>query len=176
MTEDDRVAALFEDLEMQADGLYLDDRDREVEALAEAGYAEIALAERAQASVGRRLRLVLVDGSEVAGVLSRCGAGWLLLGAGPEDWLVPVPAVVLLEGLAPGSVPAAAHPRTARLGVGSVLRRLAEEGSPCVLRLRGERLVSGALVRVGADFVLVRTTGTDLDVPLAAVVAVRSRR
>lgn len=161
---------------MQADGLYLDDRDREVEALAEAGYAEIALADRLHASVGHRLRIALADGSEATGVLRRCGAGWLLLAAGAGDWLVPVSAVVIADGLAPGSVPASARPRTARLSLGSVLRRLAEDEAPCALRLRGERLVRGVLVRVGSDFVVVRSQSADLDVPLAALVAVRSER
>jgi len=176
VTWDDRVAALFEDLEMQADGLYLDDRDREVEALAEAGYAEVALADRLHGSVGRRLRVALSDGSEATGVLRRCGAGWLLLATVSGDWLVPVSAVVLVDGLAPGSVPAAARPRTARLSVGSVLRRLAEDATPCALSLRGERQVRGVLVRVGSDFVVVRSRGADLDVPLAALIAVRSER
>lgn len=176
MTWDDRVAALFEDLEMQADGLYLDDRDREVEALAEAGYAEIALLDRLHASVRRPLRLVLSDGSEAAGVLRRCGAGWLLLEADGSDWVVPVAAVTYVEGLASRSLPASARPRTARLSLNSVLRRLAEEDQVCALRLRGDCLLRGALVRVGADFVVVRVGGTDLDVPLAALVAVRSER
>lgn len=176
MTEDDRLAALFEDLETQADGLYLDDRDREVEALAEAGYAEISLADRVHASVGSRLRLGLVDGSELAGVLRRCGREWLLLDAGSCRWLIPAAAMSSVEGLPARAAPESSRPRTARLSVASALRGLAEEDPRCVLRLVGDRLVPGVLVRVGADFVVVRSSGADLVVPFGALVAVRSER
>lgn len=176
MTWNDRVFAVLEDLEMQADGLYLDDRDHEVAALAEAGYAEIALVARVSAATGRRLRVGLVDGTEVVGLLSRYGAGWLLLDAGESVWLVPVHAVALVEGLGAGSVPESARPRTARLSIGSVLRRLAEAGQPCVLRLLGGRLVQGLLLRVGADFVVLRSGEIELAVPMAAFVAVGGPR
>lgn len=161
---------------MQASGLYLDDRDREVEALAAAGYAEVALADRVHASVGWRLRLALVDGAEAAGVLRRCGRDWLLLDAGTCHWLVPASAIAAAEGLVSGAVPEDARPRTARLSVASALRDLAEEDQPCVVRLVGGRLVRGALGRVGADFVVVRSSGVDLVLPFAALVAVQNGR
>ena len=176
MTSNDRVSALLDDLEMQADGLYLDDRDREVEALAEAGYAEIALVARVAASAGLRLRVGLTDGTDVAGDLCGYGAGWLLLDAGEAVWLVPIAGVVLVEGLGPGSVPESSRPRTARLTIGSVLRRLAGDGGSCVLRLLGGRLVRGALLRVGADFVVVGSGEVEVTVPLGALVAVGGPR
>jgi len=172
---EERVFALFDDLEMQADGLFLDERDREVEALAGAGYAEVTLAGRLHASLGRPLRIGLADGSEATGVLARCGAGWLLLGAASGSWLVPQTAVVLVAGLAAGSVPEASRPLTARLSIGSVLRRLAKEDPACVLRLHGGRQLEADLLRVGADFVAVRAGGTDLDLPFSALIAVRGR-
>lgn len=161
---------------MQADGLYLDDRDREVEALAEAGYAEIGLVARVPAATGSRLRVGLTDGSEIVGLLRRSGTGWLLLDVGEDAWLVPVAAVALVEGLGVGSVPESARSRTDRLSIGSVLRRLAEDDHPCVLRLLGGRTVHGTLIRVGADFVVVRSGEVELDVPFAALVAVRGPR
>ncbi len=168
-----RWEQLFEDLEMQADGLYLDERDREVEALAQAAYSEITLTGRLQASLGRSIRVGLADGSEVAGALVRCGTGWLLLDGASGEWLVPQTAVGLVSGLAPGSVPETARPLTVRLSLVSVLRRLAEEDGACILRLHGGRQIEGDLLRVGADFVAVRTGDSDLDLPLQALVAVR---
>lgn len=172
---EERVFALFEDLEMQADGLFLDDRDREVEALAAAGYAEVTLAARLQASLGQRLRLALIDDSELAGILVRRGSGWLLLDAASGGWLVRQAAVTFLVGLLPGSVPEPEHPLSARLSVGSVLRRLAEDAPGCVLRLRGGRQIDGDLLRIGADFVVVRAAGSDLDVPFSALLALRGQ-
>lgn len=166
------LSALLADLEMQADGLYLEERDREVEARADAGFAEITLAGRLHASLGRRVRAVLAEDSELVGVLRRCGAGWFLLESGAAAWLVPVPAVVLLDGLADRSVPLAALPVAARLSVRSALRTLAAEGPRCVLRLRGGRQVDGSVRRVGADFVVLGVAGGDVTVPLAGLVAV----
>jgi hypothetical protein len=66
----------------------------------------------------------------------------------------------------------------ARLGLGSVLRRLADDGTPCVVVTRSGTRHDGVLVRVGADFVEARTGGEQARsvlLPLATVAAVQSR-
>lgn len=172
VTWEEDVLALFEDLEMQADGLYLVDRGQEVSALAEAGYAEVSLASRLQTSRGCKVQVRTADGPDVAGTLVRSGADWLLIDGGSSSWLVHLPAVVLISGLAGGSVAESHWPLTARLSVGSVLRRIAGGGRGCVMWLVGGRQVSGVLGRVGADFV---TLGEDDPVvPFRSLVAVRS--
>ncbi len=173
MLWEERVFALFDDLEMQAEGLYLDERDREVEALARAGYAEVTLEARLQDSGGRPLRLGLVDGSEISGVLARAGTGWLLLRTATGSWVVPQAAVALVVGLARGSVPEEHRGLGARLSLASVLRRIAEDDPTCVLRVQGGRQLEGEVLRVGADFVVVRAGGSEVDLPFSGLLALR---
>ena len=67
------------------------------------------------------------------------------------------------------------RPVTARLGLGSVLRRLGEARAETVLHRVDGSLLRGLLGRVGADFVEVAAADGSLDVvPFAALAAVRS--
>ena len=169
------VLALLEDLEMQAEGLHLAERAAEVDALSVAEYAEVPLLARLHASVGRDVRVLASDDLEVRGRLARVGADWFLVDHGPVAWFVHLPAVGLVAGLDPRSVPDEARPMSARLSLRSVLRRLAEDQRACVVHLRGGRILRGSLLRVGADFVELRADGgaeTPV-VPLAALVVVR---
>jgi hypothetical protein len=76
------------------------------------------------------------------------------------------------SGLQPGARPEELRRVTARLGLASALRHLAEEvDSVGIVREDGERR-TGRLGRLGADFVeLVGETGIEV-VPLGAVAAV----
>lgn len=173
MRWEESVFALFDDLERQAEGLHLEQRLGEVEALSEAGYAEVSLASRVHASVGARVRAALVDGTEIRGRLARAGDGWLLLDSGSSEWLVRLPAVTLIEGLTPASLPRSLWPLAARLSVGSALRRISGAEEACVLRMVGGQQVAGVLGRVGADFVEVRSASADLVVPTTTIAAVQ---
>lgn len=169
------VLALLDDLEMQAAGLHLAERAAEVDALSVAEYAEVPLAGRLHASSGREVRVALSDDLELRGRLVRAGHDWFVVEQAQTAWFVHVPAVRLVTGLDPHSVPEEARPLSARLSLRSVLRRLAEERRECALHLHGGRVVQGGLARVGADFVELRT-GEPPDlvvVPLASVVVVR---
>jgi len=169
------VLALLDDLEMQAEGLHLAERAAEVEALSVAGYAEVAMVGRLHASLGREVHAVLADDLELRGRLARVGSDWLLVEQGHAAWFARLPALRTVTGLDDGAVPEEARPLSARLSLGSVLRRVAEERSGCALHLLGGRVVEGRLVRVGADFVELRS-GEPADtvvVPLAAVVVLR---
>jgi hypothetical protein len=173
------VLALLDDLEMQAEGLHLAERAAEVDALSVAEYAEVPLlarsATRLHASVGRDVRVLTSEDLEVRGRLARVGADWLLVDHGTVAWFVHLPGVGLVTGLDARSMPDEARPLSARLSMRSVLRRLAEDHRMCALHLRGGRVVRGPLLRVGADFVELRsaeTTDTQV-VPLSAVVVVR---
>ena len=84
---------------------------------------------------------------------------WCLLGAAGQDWIVRLPAVVAVRGLPGHAVAEEAWPVTARLGLGSALRRLAEGREECRLRLRDGTAYDAHLGRVGADFVEVLTGG-----------------
>ena len=102
---------------------------------------------------------------------------WCLLGAAGQDWIVRLPAVIALRGLPSHSVAEEAWPVTARLGLGSALRRLADGRDECRLRLRDGTAYDARLGRVGADFVEAFTGDHAEPVVLAitALAAVHSR-
>lgn len=173
MRWEDRVFAMFEDLELQAEGLHLEQRLSEVEALGEADYAEVTLASRLHASVGRRVRIVLRDSVQVAGRLVRVGQGWVLVDSDPALWLVQVGAVVHFAGLSQASVPPELWPLTAGLSVRAAVRRISGAAQPCVVWLVGGAQCVGTLGRVGADFVELQSATGDLVIPLGRVAAVQ---
>ena len=59
MSWEQRLLAVFDDLEQQAEGLALAERDAAVEELSRAGYAEVELAARLHAATGNELVLVV---------------------------------------------------------------------------------------------------------------------
>ena len=181
----DRVEALLGDVEQQAEGLALVARDAEVAEFRRAEYAQVDLLGRLHGSSGRRLAVELAGTDPLEAVLTRVGADWCLLEAGGREWVVRLAAVRSWRGLADQVVPAAARPLTARLGLGSALRGLAEARAETVLHRTDAVTRRGRLLRVGADFVEVLAGGEGGDgtegrggavevVPFAALAAVRS--
>ena len=63
--------AVFDDLEQQAAGLHLVERDAEVADLTVAEYSRVSLGARLHASLGDELRLRLVGGHVVSGRLAQ---------------------------------------------------------------------------------------------------------
>jgi hypothetical protein len=182
------LADVLVDLEQQADGLALERRDAEVAELARAEYAQVDLIARLHASVGDQVVIglpgVRQDGREprLEGRLRRVGAGWCLLDDGRSEWLLRVAALVVLEGLAVRGAALEGRPLTARLGLGSALRRVAETRAEAVVHLCDGRLLVGTLARVGADFLDLRSVGEQgapavarsTTVPFSALAAVRT--
>lgn len=175
MTWERELLDLFEDLEHQAEGLALAERDAEVAELARAEYAEVDLASRLHASVGRPLELTVAGVGALRGRLLGAGNGWLLLEpvVGSQPWLLTVGALTAVRGLATGARPADTLPMTTRLGVASVLRRVADEAAAVVVvRVDGMHR-QGRIGRVGADFVeIADDAGVEL-LPLSALAALR---
>jgi hypothetical protein len=167
---------LFDDLEQQAEGLALAHRDADVAELARAEYAEVDLASRLHASVDHAVELQVRGAGPVRGRLERVGSGWCLLSAteaGGADTVVALPALLGARGLAAGARPEPLRGVAARLGIGSVVRRLAEEGGRVtVVRTDGERR-GGVLARVGADFLELAEEGRLELVPFPAVALLR---
>ena len=179
MPWDDELFALLDDLEQQAGALYDAERALELADRARAEYAQVTLASRLAASVGAPVALDVSGVGVVGGVLERVASGWCLVRAADQDWVVVLGALRAVSGASPRSLPEVAWPATARLGVGSVLRRLADAGERCVLHdLTGGR-TDGVPWRVGQDFVEV-AVGEDgaprqVLVPFGALAAVQSR-
>jgi len=184
-----RWEGLFADLEGQLAAEERRELDSEV--------AERTRRERALVELGARLAatdgelvVTLDGGSRVAGSVADLGADWVLLrtgvgaGAGGREVLVPMRAVVALEGLGGQS----AQARTARrFGLGYALRALSRDRATVAVSLRGVPAVIGTIDAVGADHLdlaehhegevrrreNVRRT---LALPFAALVSVESRR
>lgn len=180
------VLALLDDLEQQAEGLQLIERDLEVADRSRAEYARVSLASRLHAVVGRRVRLTLLGGLALSGRVERTGTDWLLLtetfpgGGAPREWIVRHGALAVLQGASPRAVPEDALGVLRRLSLRSVLGRLADEGADCLLHLVDGGRIEATLLRLGADFAEVRVEGGpsaegyDL-VALGAVAAIQRR-
>lgn len=159
MAWEEQVFALLEDLEQQADALYDAERSLELADRARAEYAEVSLAARLAASRGTLVEVDVAGTGRLSGVLDRVAAGWLALRVGDQDWVVRTSAVSEVRGASSRALPEVAWSAVDRLGVGSALRRWADEGEECRLhRLDGGR-VDGVPTRIGADFVEVRYAG-----------------
>ncbi|MDQ6688810.1 MAG: hypothetical protein M3Z50_14660 [Actinomycetota bacterium] len=180
MSWEESVLSLFEDLEQQAAGLQLAEREAEVGERSVAEYAQVSLGSRLHASLGRALRVRLVGGRHLQGRLVSAGAEWLLLEDDHgSEWVLPSAGLSSVEGLSSRSVNEDAWPLPTRLSLRSVLRRIARGQADCVVHLRDDGQVSGRLGRIGRDFVEMhadgdRGTGTTA-VPLEVVAAIQGR-
>ena len=148
---------VLDDLELQAEGLHLADRDATVAELSVSTYAEVDLVSRLHASVGLAVRLVVQGAGAVDGVVTRAGRDWVLLDHGRTDSIVRTAAVLRVRGASDRAVPETARNVTAKLGYGSVLRQVAAEGDAVAATLVDGSSVRGWIRRVGADFLEVAT-------------------
>lgn len=154
-----RLLAVFDDLEQQAEGLALAERDARVTDLSRVGYAELELLARLHGAVGHTVALGVTGVGRLHGTVVRVGTGWLLTDDGSHEWLVRQAALEEVRGLPEGAVDEAGRPATARLGLGSVLRSIAADAAPVVLHGTGGGLLRARLRRVGADFVELEVDG-----------------
>lgn len=174
----EELSALFEDLEQQAAGMELAERDAELADRARGEYATVTFADRVHASIGRTVRLTLAGGVTVEGAVLDAGRDWMTV-AGPGatgPWLLRLDAVATARGLSARSLPEPARPVTARLGFGAALHRLSEAaGGALRLHLASGMFGPGSAARIGADFVEIDTGGGEPVslVPFAAIRAVR---
>lgn len=170
---------MFEDLEQQAAGLHLAERDAELLDRARGEYATVSFASRVHASLGRAVLLALAGGIVVEGRLSQAGADWCLVesSGGHLVWLVRLDAVVTAHGLSDRAVPEAARPAVARLRFGSAVHRLADDSPVLHLHTKAASGLAVRVVRIGADFVEVEPAGDtragSVLVPFGAIEAVR---
>jgi hypothetical protein len=177
MTWERELFELFDDLESQAGALHDAERTAELADRSRAAYADVTLASRLVAAVDTEVALDVCGVGRVGGRLARTGDGWLLVVAGPQEWLVVTAAVTVVRGAPSRSVPEVAWSPLTKLGLTSALRRLGEAGAPCVVRLRDGAQHSGVVRRIGADFLELETgeRGEAALVAFAALAAVQSR-
>jgi len=146
-----RWSALFADLELQLEAAEARGRDADVAELTRAERASVALVDRLRASQDHLLRVGLVHGGTVTGLLRDAGQAWFLLADGPREHLVPLRAVAVVAGLADVAAPPDVS-ALRRLGLGHVLRAVARDRS--VVRVATSAgTVVGRVDAVGADHV-----------------------
>lgn len=180
-----RLEALFADLESQFEAMRDGDLYGEVAERIRAEVAKITVLDRLRGAVGTALRVELTSGEPVRGKLSRVGKDCLLLEAERyEEWLIPEAALAAVHGLGPWAE-SADGAVAAKLGLAHLLRGIARDRSP-VSVFCGEKIVTGTIDRVGADFVEVAEHPLDAPrrrtevlnsrlIPTRALVAVRRR-
>jgi hypothetical protein len=166
---DEHLFDLLDDLEGQAEALYAAERDAELADRSRAEYASVTLESRLMASTGRQVSLDVTGAGRVSGELRRVGSGWCLVTGHGRDSLVPTAALDGVTGLSDRAVPEVAWSPVARLGLGSALRRLADEGLPCVVVTRSGSRHDVVLLRIGRDFVEAEADG---ERPQRAVLAI----
>jgi hypothetical protein len=167
------LEVLFEELEQQAAGLDLSERDGEVADRSVAEYTRVELSGRVHASTGRSVTMTLLGAGVVSGILRAAGRDWCLLASGPsgeDEVLVRLAALCVVRGLSARSLVEEARPVTARLGFGSALRRLTETDPEVVVQHVDGTRSRLSVTRVGADFV---EAGESV-LPMSGVAAVRA--
>ncbi|SDW31408.1 hypothetical protein SAMN04487912_102285 [Arthrobacter sp. cf158] len=149
-----RWDSLFSDLETQFLAERALDREAEITERARVELAGIELGDRLRGAAGTQIKVELVDGSAIKGVLSHVGSEWLVLTEGIRQWLVPCPAVLRYQGLGRLAMPAPSRMRLA-LGMAAAMRALARDRTELVVHLaakteNGSKL-QGVIDRVGRD-------------------------
>jgi hypothetical protein len=180
MSWEESMFAVFDDLEQQAQGLHLVERDAEVADLTVTEYSLVSLASRLHASLGQELRVRLLGGRLVGGRLARLGEDWFLLVDGTSEWVVRHRGVASIGGLSTRAHSEDTWSVADRLTLRAVLRRLAMANEPCLVHFCDDQQVQGCVARVGRDFFEL-TVGEGAGrlvqaVPHAAVAALQGRR
>jgi hypothetical protein len=172
---DERLFAYLDDLEQEAEARFGSEPASQLGDRARAEYAAVTLAGRLLASVDREIVLEVRGVGAVTGRLQRVGPDWCLVESGSRAWVVRLEHVLTVEGASGRSVPEVARSPVARLGIGSVLRGVADSGEQCLICTADGSSYEVAVRRMGRDFVEV-VTGQDrvLLLPLGGVAAVRT--
>ena len=161
-----RWDALFSDLEAQFEAAEAAELAAEVADRSRREAARLRLVDRLAANIGTAATTRLVNGDVVVGEITSYGPDWaLVLDETARSVLLPAASILWVTGLGRMSAdPSRVAVVESKLDFRYALRRL--------VRDRGEVLISyvdgtrstGALVRVGADFVEVSEPGTRSDV------------
>lgn len=181
-----RWAALFADLEAQAELLAQTERSGEIDERTRAEVGTLRLRDRAGAALGTPVRVRASGGVTATGDLAGVGPDWLLVDEGGGREIVVASAHLLsLRGL--GRYSAVPHTEghvESRLGLRHALRGMARDRSPVRMTLVDGSVLDATVDRIGADFVEVAThsagevrrrqdvRAVEL-VPIAAISAVR---
>lgn len=154
-----RWAALFDDLEGEADRERRADLAACAAELLRAERAAVTLAERLDAHRGRQVVVRVAGGMVVRGALLDAGPHWVLVDEGGTQALVPAGAIVAVCGLGRPAGPAAGQVAL-RLDLRHALRALARDRA-FVRVFADEVELRGTIDRVGADHLDLAAHDTD---------------
>lgn len=143
---------VLEDLEAHAETLHHLERAAEVADRSRAEYQAVLLEARLMSSVGHDVVLGLRGVGPVRGRLERVGDRWCQVVAAPARWTVLNAALLWAQGLSERAVPRVAWSRIDTVGLGSPLRRAADDHLEATLHLVDGTSLQGVLGRVGGDF------------------------
>ncbi|GAB2754141.1 hypothetical protein GCM10027020_02760 [Nocardioides salsibiostraticola] len=150
--EDAALFAFLDDLEQQAEALYATERVPELADRSRAEYQQVTLAGRLMASVGHDVTLGVTGVGPVTGRLERVSASWCRVSGSTTEWIVAVTHIDTVVGASARAIPEIAWSPLTKLGLGSVLRGLAEAGERCVIHGVDGSIRDGVVRRVGQDF------------------------
>lgn len=150
--EEAALFAFLDDLEQQAEGLYATERVPELADRSRAEYQQVTLAGRLMASVDHDVTLGVSGVGPVTGRLERVAGSWCRVSGSSTEWMVALAHIDTVVGASDRAVPEVAWSPLTRLGLGSVLRGLAESGERCVIRGADGSIRDGVVRRVGQDF------------------------
>ena len=173
MSGDRELFEVLEDLEAQAESEHHRGRADELHDRARSAYHEVPLESRLMATLGAHVELTVEGMGQIAGALDRVGSQWCRVRQGQRCWIVLGHALMSARGVSSRAVPRVAWSPVDTMGVGSPLRRVADEGRPCVVHLLDGQVVEGEVERVGADFIELLLPRTErMLIPLRALAAV----
>ncbi len=176
---EESMFAVFDDLEQQAAGLHLAERDAEVADLSVAEYSLVTVAARLHASLDLDLRVRLVGGHQIAGRLARLGRDWILLVDSATEWIVRLGGITAMSGLSPRAESEDTWSVMDHLTLRALLRRLSAVGDTCLVHFSDAQRLEGRIGRVGKDFFELgvgadRGRGVHV-VPVASMTALQGR-
>ena len=150
-----RWDSLFSDLEGQFSDARALEAEAEITERARVELAGIELGDRLRGALGAEIKVVLIDGRVLRGLLSHVGSEWLVLTEKVRQWLLPLSSILSYQGL--GRVALKSESRIQQsLGIASALRALARDRAELVVHLKvaaGDGYkVQGVMDRVGRDY------------------------
>lgn len=151
-----RMQRLFWDLEVQFDAEKVRTLEIEAQRRARLEYLAVTMRERCAAQYGSRLKVCGTDGIVREGYLESLGQGWIQLGTGHENILIPESSILWWESERQSEsikVDVQASSYSFNLSDACYALMMAQERVRVSCGAAAGVIFDGIIVRVGADFI-----------------------